>query len=357
MTRVPGGTFQMGCDEPEPGCMAYIPALSELQKPVHAVTVAPFDMDLTEVTTEAYTGCVNAGKCTTDARMTESSCNYSKSDRLKHPINCVDHEQATTYCAWVGKRLPTEEEGEFAARGTDGRKWPWGNDKPSYQLCWQRSDAGSCAVGSFPAGVFGLFDMAGNVAEWTSSTLCPYSSPGCKDARFVVRSAGWNSHGADSERGSSRSGRDAKYEAFDTGFRCARDASGAPPPPAPAAAAAGAPKQEEPGKGLGANATVESLTVNGVRLKHLECRVEGGLGILGVLALVAGLGERKAKLDTCSPGKESETPVSWTATGGKLSSVKAEGPDAARNRCVETALAGAQAPTASICKASIIHGR
>jgi formylglycine-generating enzyme required for sulfatase activity len=143
------------------------------------VTVAQFFLDEREVTVAKYDLCIAAGKCTAPGSR-EYWCNEGKADRRDHPVNCVDFNQATAYCAWVGKRLPTEEEWEWAARGgARGTMYPWGNEPPRRQLCWngKGNDAGNgkrqttCRVGAYPRGDSpeGLKDLAGNVAEWTAS--------------------------------------------------------------------------------------------------------------------------------------------------------------------------------------------
>jgi formylglycine-generating enzyme required for sulfatase activity len=119
------------------------------------------------------------------------ACNWDKPGREDHPINCVTWQQAQTYCQWVGRRLPTEAEWEKAARGTDGRKYPWGNrdfklagrvaniadaTAKRNRLNWVVAtwyDDGfyeTAPIGSFPSGAspYGALDMSGNVWEWTA---------------------------------------------------------------------------------------------------------------------------------------------------------------------------------------------
>lgn len=152
------------------------------------VTIGDLCVDTTEVTVRAYTACVLAGTCTPPPSKT--FCNYGVAGRDDDPMNCVDVAQAKAFCARLGRRLPTEDEWEWVARGDRaGFDYPWGNTLPSAsdapeRLCWQaktRHDdetvwpsrpAGTCVVGSFPAGGHdSIVDLAGNVWEWTSTAV------------------------------------------------------------------------------------------------------------------------------------------------------------------------------------------
>jgi formylglycine-generating enzyme required for sulfatase activity/serine/threonine protein kinase len=215
MITIPGQTFTVGnakgiADE------------SPLQ-----VSVAAFEMDVSEVSTFAYLTCVEAGACRPTATL--PGCNASDPTKRDHPINCVAYVDAKAYCEWVDKRLPSETEWELAARGKKGRRYPWGSAPPATQLCWQRAPSdkaplGTCALGGFPAGNTpeGLEDMAGNVWEWTTSRYCPYAHPNCTDERRVARGGSWASGSPDLVAPTVRN------EAFETdraasmGFRCAR---------------------------------------------------------------------------------------------------------------------------------------
>jgi len=171
MVHVPAGEFYYGCNE------SVDTECDDDEKPGKRITLAAFHIDKTEVTVSAYEACKRAGACTVPK--SGGSCNWGKSDRERHPINCVDWNQAKAYCAWAGNRLPTEQEWEKAARGTDGRKYPWGNERASCARAVMDDGGGNgCGrgnttwpVGSKPSGVspYGALDMVGNVWEWTSS--------------------------------------------------------------------------------------------------------------------------------------------------------------------------------------------
>lgn len=138
-------------------------------------TVGDVCLDVTEATTTEYDSCVTAGKCNVsfvDA-CTETTT-YKKPGKEDHPMVCIDFNQAEAYCKFQGKRLPTEEEWEWAARGgAEGRLYSWGNDKPTDQACWSGKGArtGTCPVKAHPGSATpdGLLGMSGNVFEWTVS--------------------------------------------------------------------------------------------------------------------------------------------------------------------------------------------
>ena len=162
---VSGGPFMMGCNEPvDNHCF-------DNERPYHEVNVPEFEIDITEVTMEQYRACVNSGSCSIPSTYSEY-CNWSYSDREDHPVSCIDWYQAKLYCEWSGKRLCSESEWEKAARGTDGRIYPWGNQEATCARAVMKFNGTGCGedrtwpVGSKPAGVYGLYDMAGNVDEW-----------------------------------------------------------------------------------------------------------------------------------------------------------------------------------------------
>ena len=132
-----------------------------------ALGVPRFCMDVMEVTTAAYGACVQAGVCTA-ALGGGAGCNLTRGDRGDHPINCASWEQAQSFCAWAGKRLPDDAEWIVAARGGSGNQlYPWGSAPPdATRACWDRKQAGTCAVGSVPAGASpaGLQDLIGRAS-------------------------------------------------------------------------------------------------------------------------------------------------------------------------------------------------
>ena len=174
MVPVPAGEFMMGCNEEvDSDCDAD-------ESPYHKVYLDDYKIDKLEVTMDQYDECVKAGKCTAP-NYDDGNCYLSAQTNDQgvlpetfrgphHPVVCVNWSQAKDYCASLGKRLPTEAEWEKAARGTDGRKYPWGNDPISSKKYGNFGSDSTMPVGSFPDGAspYGALDMQGNVAEWTA---------------------------------------------------------------------------------------------------------------------------------------------------------------------------------------------
>jgi formylglycine-generating enzyme required for sulfatase activity len=240
MVWVPGGEFFFGCNE------AVDQACDRGEQPGRIETLPGFAIDKTEVTVAQYRACVAAGGCSDERlaiafwgggeRPTWSQyCNWPKPERGNHPINCVDWKQATAYCRWAGKRLPTEMEWEKAARGTDGRKYPWGNVEyefagrvaniadvhtrvlhPEWNIPRGYDDGylDTAPVGSFPAGktVYGGLDMMGNVWEFAADEF---------GQGYSIRGGSWNNV-ARGARASDHRRVEFAYRSPLIGFRCIR---------------------------------------------------------------------------------------------------------------------------------------
>ena len=219
------------------------------EEPLHQVYLATYYIDRTEVTNASFAQCEAEGACSAPKSTGSStrSSYYGNPDFSDYPVIYVDWEQAKAYCEWRGADLPTEAQWEKAARGTDGRLYPWGNsfDGTKANFCdqncsnswanksWDDGYADTAPVGNYPTGasMYGVLDMAGNVWEWVRDwyNATYYSSqsswsdplgPDSGDDR-VVRSGGWSYHGG-SLLAADR-GRDAPSSRNDAlSFRCSR---------------------------------------------------------------------------------------------------------------------------------------
>ncbi len=197
MVYIPEGEFLMGSEDGDSD-----------EKPEHTVYLNAYWIDQTEVTNAQYQQCVKDGACSSPYRSSSYSRNnyYGNSTYADYPVIYVNWNQANDYCEWAGRRLPTEAEWEKAARGTDGRTYPWGEESPNADLANYNINVGDTTeVGSYPAGAspYGTLDMAGNVWEWVadwyggsyydSSPLENPQGPASGDYR-VVRGGSWDLH-------------------------------------------------------------------------------------------------------------------------------------------------------------------
>ena len=212
MVLVPAGEFIMGrdpneeladCQEFRNDCgLSWLGSLG----PEHQVYLDSFYMDKYEVTNAHYRNCVDAGEC----QQPEMISSYTRSDYFEnpefddYPVIYVTWKMANAFCEWREARLPTEAEWEKAARGTDGRTFPWGEGQVGcdYANLAQMCKGDTTKVGSFLRDVspYGVYDMAGNVTEWVADwysenyyEISPFENPLGPEAgeERVVRGSFW----------------------------------------------------------------------------------------------------------------------------------------------------------------------
>ena len=230
MMFVPAGEFSMGSESG-----------SDDEKPIHSVTLDAYYIDKYEVTNAAYKRCVDAGGCEPPKQSSSytRSAYYSNPEFDEYPVIYVDWNMANAYCEWRGPstgsgqaRLPTEAEWEKAARGLDGRTYPWGENVDCDKANYNRCVGDITKVGSYLDGVspYGLYDMAGNVWEWVADWYdseyyanSPSSNPlGPSSGQYrVLRGGSWdvNDNGV---RSAYRVGVTPDVIYYGVGFRCAR---------------------------------------------------------------------------------------------------------------------------------------
>ncbi len=235
MVYVPAGEFLMGSaytGETQESKTERGRFIIENEDPQHTVCLDAYWIDQTEVTQEMYALCVDAGECK------QPTC-ANVGDEL--PVICVAWKDANDYCTWAGRQLPTEAQWEKAARGTDGRIYPWG-DSPAtceYAVINDGSGSGFCGegntvwpVGSKPKGAspYGAFDMAGNVWEWVVDWYAedyyqdsPGENPiGPEDGLYrITRGGGEYDYYWYDVRTTTRTHRRMTWRDLNLGFRCA----------------------------------------------------------------------------------------------------------------------------------------
>jgi iron(II)-dependent oxidoreductase len=235
MVAIPAGPFTMGSNEGP-----------EDERPAHEVTLPPFSIDRFPVTNAQYADFLNLelAKAGPAARLYDiddpDARIHRRGDRWvadpgyeSHPVVEVPWAGALAYCAVRGKRLPTEAEWEKAARGTDGRRYPWGSELPERRRAQFAAGWNETApVDAFPAGAspYGVRDMSGNAWEWVSSAYRPYpyrADDGREDPRAAAvrgtRGGGHDSPASEittTHRGRALSRNPASGH-HNIGFRCA----------------------------------------------------------------------------------------------------------------------------------------
>lgn len=235
---IPAGGFQMGSSESQIAyaqtqCREHNEQNCEFaslnETPAQTVEVGAFEIGRYEVTNRQYQQCAKAGAC--------AGASTVGADMDLHPVFNVTWYDAQDYCNWIGGRLPTEAEWEKAARGTDGNIFPWGDNAPTDELLNYRFNNGrTTPVGQYPGGAspYGLFDMAGNVQEWTNSLYeaYPYDANDGREKLVssnnrTLRGGSWDSDGdyINLVRTTSRYAAAPDMAFYYIGFRCARSST------------------------------------------------------------------------------------------------------------------------------------
>ena len=244
MAYVPAGPFFMGSDASDPEA-------DENEKPLRYLTSGAFWIDRTEVTNADFKKCVLAGECSPPTKCDSGPTSlptYGDATTWDHPVVCVPWEDAAHYCYWMGKRLPKESEWEKAARGPDGRRYPWGEgfDGSQANSCDINCDpmftyrdihindgfAFTAPASAFAAGAspYGALNMSGNVWEWVEvdgdltrndQVRQRSTEPGRAGATQWLKSGSWSNLRNDL-RSARRLEKPATLRSSDTGFRCAR---------------------------------------------------------------------------------------------------------------------------------------
>lgn len=237
MVLIPEGAFLMGSSDKD-GRIGKSVGVDEI--PQHSVNLKAYYIDKYEVSNSDYKAFVDtAGYAPPESPSDKESYSWKGNNipvgQEDVPVTFVNWQDADAYCRWAGKRLPTEAEWEKAARGTDGRQWPWGNESrgdacnTKYTVAGRLLPKGSITGDVSP---YGVYDMCGNVAEWTSSFYLPYTGSTLKRGSFgekfkVARGGSWVMPAFPYSRVSYRANSySPDYKHRGVGFRCVKDADG-----------------------------------------------------------------------------------------------------------------------------------
>jgi formylglycine-generating enzyme required for sulfatase activity len=225
MVLIPAGQFTMGRNDTVPD-----------EQPTHRVSLDAFYINRYEVTVAQYAKFLESEDSEPPFLWQEARRDHKNAEK---PVLGVDWHDATAYCRWAGKRLPTEAEWEKAARGTDGRIYPWGNDPPTHDHAnfgheTTKGYAALAKVGSFEQGTssYGVYDLAGNVWEWVADRYDEHyyqhspehnpQGPTTGPLR-ALRGGAWNSPPT-VLASANRNANMPAAKRSDVGFRCAQDA-------------------------------------------------------------------------------------------------------------------------------------
>jgi iron(II)-dependent oxidoreductase len=226
MVYIPAGSFLMGSAQHQ-GLGMVEAGVDEF--PQREVSLKAYWIDQYEVTVEQYKAFVEATDHRTPPIWADTA--YS-APSASHPVIDVSWFDAEAFCRWSGKRLPTEAEWEKAARGTDGRIWPWGNQFDATRTNTLDSRKGwTVPVGSLEGDLspYGVHDMAGNAMEWTASWYQPYPGNTLQRVAFgekyrVLKGGAWNTPALPFSRAANRHAVAPKWDHPNHGFRCAKNA-------------------------------------------------------------------------------------------------------------------------------------
>lgn len=238
MVYVPGGEFDMGSEAVREldGCQKYGPGcqlgwfLDE--EPIHTVDVKALWIDQTEVTIQMYALCVAADKCNPPSSNQSATRPeyYGNPAYDNFPVIFVAWNDASVYCNWAGRRLPTEAEWEKAAIGSEGSTFPWGDTIDCAHANYGSCFSDTTAVGSYELGksLYGAYDMAGNVWEWVDSwyQVYPDGDTNVSDSfgRYLrVLRGGAFGEPFNELRAANRNFGEPTYATNNRGFRCASD--------------------------------------------------------------------------------------------------------------------------------------
>jgi formylglycine-generating enzyme required for sulfatase activity len=236
LVYMPAGEFLMGSTEAEiaQAVKKYPASFFGNEQPKHTVYLDAYWIDRTVVTNAQYARCVKAGQCPSPqaTRSHKRDHYYGNVRYANYPVIYVTWSNAENYCGWAGRRLPTEAEWEKAARGTDGRIYPWGNQAPDTTLAnFDENVNDTTEVGKYPAGAspYGVLDMAGNVWQWVADWYdenyyqnSPGRNPtGPASGSLRVMRGGAFYFDSSAERSAGRLGNGPDVTWDPNGFRCA----------------------------------------------------------------------------------------------------------------------------------------